>query len=531
MDAASHGPRPRVNRRGGVRGGLAALLALGLLAGCAGDGGSGDREGAERGRAVELKFYDPQGRGTLLSPARARAVSHGDGGSDSDALVDPRTLRVLQDFPLYEQERRLRFDLPGARAALALNWPTDQGFSTVIVDNGGDGFARGGTVVFNHLAARDAKRRLDAALAARPAYRRSARFTAAYRDAARELARADRATTDAGRGGHGQRALNAVDAAYGRLLEEYGPRARRTGAPWTGVTAADAPDPRRWAPLAAELTRPHGWVRLVFDADDAPGEPLPRRYREQVAAAHAAGLKVLGQPVDSAYANGAERRDLGTRAGYLARVKRYVDAFPEIEAWEIGNEVNGCWTDSRTTKDGDCTDRLLPPGDRMRHKVADAAAYVRRTRPNAQVVLTLYWQLGTDAARWSAFTWPRANLPRAVREDIDVVLLSSWIEDAPLGLAFDQVLTRLAAEFPGQRVGLGELGYFNADTSRFYWAFDKTDPAAARRRVAARYYAAALGYPSSVGGTFWWYFAQEMPRDRGLREALRAVADASGSPE
>ncbi|MEV0442487.1 hypothetical protein AB0I84_31060 [Streptomyces spectabilis] len=516
MSAASHGRRPRVNRRA-----PAALLALGLLAGC-----TSAEPPARAGRTVALKFYDAQGHGTLLSPRGARAVTHGNGGSDSDALVDPRTLRVLDDFPLYEAGRRLRFDLPGrgGPAALALNWPTDQGFSTVVVDNGGKGFTRGATVVFNHVAAKDAKRRLDAALDLRPDHRRSARFTTAYRTAARELARADAADSDAGRGRHGQRALSAVDAAYGRLLEEYGPRARRADAPWTGVTAADDADPKRWAPLAGRLTRPHGWVRIVFDPDEDtadPRAPVPRRYREAVAAAHAAGLKVLGQPVDSAYANGSEHPALGTRAGYLARVKRYVDAFPDIEAWEIGNEVNGCWTDSRTTADGDCTDRLLPPRDRMKHKIADAAAYVRKKRPEASVVLTLYWQLGTDAARWSAFTWPRANLPRAVREDIDVVLLSSWIEDAPLGLAFDQVMTRLAADFPGRRVGLGELGYWNEDTSRFYWAFDKGDPAAARRQVARRYYAAALGYPSSVGGTFWWYFAQEMPGDAGLRAALR----------
>ncbi|MFD9905220.1 hypothetical protein [Streptomyces sp. NPDC059063] len=521
MDAASHRRRTRVNRRA-----LAALLAVGFLAGCTAKSEPPAKDTA--GHTVELKFYDAHGDGRLLSPRQARAVSHGTGGSDSDALVDPVSLRVVQDYPLYEDGPRLSFDTPGRPAALAINWPTGQGFSTVVVDDGGKGFARGGTVVFNHLAAKDAKRRLDAALDARPAYRRSARFDTAYRTAARELARADKASTDAGRGKHGQRALSAVDTAYGRLLEEYGPTARRTGAPWLGVTAADTTG-TAWAPLAGRLTGRDGWVRLVFDPADSPGTTIPRRYRDQVAAAHAAGLKVLGQPVDSAYANGAERRDLGTRAGYLARIKQYVDAFPEIEAWEIGNEVNGCWTDSRTTKDGDCTKRLLPDRDRMRHKIADAAAYVREKRPDAQVVLTLYWQLGTDAARWSAFTWADANLPPAVRDDLDVVLLSSWIEDAPLGLAFDQVMTRLAAGFPKQRIGLGELGYWNDDTSKFYWAFDKDDPDAARRRIARRYYAAALGYPSSVGGTFWWYFAQEMPKDAELRAALRDTARRSRS--
>ncbi|UNO38423.1 hypothetical protein [Streptomyces sp. MST-110588] len=476
---------------------------------------------------VTLKFYDAEGRGRELSPGRARAVMHGNGGSDSDALLDARNLQVLQGYPLYASGSHLRFDLPGRPAAFAVNWPTSQGFSTVVLDDGGQGFRTGATVVFNHQAARDADRRLRDALARRPDHVKSEVFTKAYRTARSELARADHATTDADRGKHGQRALNALDSAYGQMLQEYGPRYAKahTKQPWTGLTVADSAAHKEWAPLAKRLTAPHGWVRIVFDPDVDHDSSIPRRYREAVEAAHAAGLKVLGQPVDSTYASGHGHPGLGTRKGYLARIKRYVDAFPGIEAWEVGNEVNGCWTDSRTDADGNCTGKLLPADDRMRNKVADAAAYVRATRPRSQVVLTLYWQLGTTDPQWSVFNWARANLPARVRADIDTVLLSTWLEDAPMGLAFDQVMNQLGAEFPGQRTGLGELGYWNQDTSKFYWAFDKDDPAEGRRQVAARYYAAALGYRFGVGGTFWWYFAQEMPRDKRLRAAVREVTD------
>jgi hypothetical protein len=137
-------------------------------------------------------------------------------------------------------------------------------------------------------------------------------------------------------------------------------------------------------------------------------------------------------------------------------------------------------------------------------------------------VLTLYWQLGTDAAKASTFNWARANLPPAVRSHLDVVLLSTWIEDAPLGLGFDTVMRTLAAEFPDQRIGLGELGYWNADTSRVWWAYDRHDPTgAARRAVSSQLLAASLGYPTSVGGGFWWYFVQEMQPPAG--DALAAT--------
>ena len=42
-------------------------------------------------------------------------------------------------------------------------------------------------------------------------------------------------------------------------------------------------------------------------------------------------------PIDSYYAKGY------TRDGYLNRMKLFVDAFPEVDAWEVANEENGNW--------------------------------------------------------------------------------------------------------------------------------------------------------------------------------------------
>jgi hypothetical protein len=130
------------------------------------------------------------------------------------------------------------------------------------------------------------------------------------------------------------------------------------------------------------------------------------------------------------------------------------------------------------------------------------------------------------------FNWVRANLPAATRANLDVVLFSAYIEDAPLGLAFDQVMETLRAEFPQQRLGLGEVDYWSTDTSKNWWYIKSADAAAtARRGVATQYYAAALGYPFSVGGVFWWYFAEEMAADPALQAAVRKVVQAlEGDP-
>ena len=214
----------------------------------------------------------------------------------------------------------------------------------------------------------------------------------------------------------------------------------------------------------------------------------------------------MGEPVDSYYAKHYTRRQ------YLRQVQACVKAFPQIDAWEVGNEVNGSW---------------LGPG--IAGKVADAASWVQR-HSSATVVLTLYWQIGTDSPASSMFNWVRANLPPSTRRNIDVVLMSTYVEDAPLGLAFDEVMRTLHAEFPDQRLGIGELDYWSPDTSRAWWAFDRSDPTGTgRHEVASQYYAASLGYPYAVGGGFWWYFAEEAPPDAQLRAAIhRVVRKVSG---
>ena len=473
---------------------------------------------------VILKFYDQHGNGTELTPAQAKAVMHGEGygeeGWDTDALLNPTTLQDVYEYPLYNSSGKLRFDIPKEAVAFAVSWPTDsEGYSYVIVDNGGGGFIKGETIVFNYIAAKDEQRRLNAALTARPTYVKSKAFETAYAEGTSNLKSAEAAGTDAERGKYGQRALNWISQAYQLLLTEYGPTYAHENKTenWAGLTVDNPSVYSEWPKLATSVVEPTGWVRIVFDPTLDKGNPS--YYTSTVEAAEKAGLKILGQPVDSAFANKY------TRAEYLERFKAFVNAYPNIQAWEVGNEVNGCWVDSKTTESGECTSTLLAENNRIKNKIADAAAYVREKRPAAKVVLTLYWQMGGDAKKWSAFNWARTNLSEAVRKNIDVVLLSQYVEDAPMGIAFDQVMNELHTEFPAQKIGLGELDYWYTDTSRVFWAFNRESTLAGRRKVAANYYAEAAGYPFSIMGGFWWYAVEEMPGDSELQAAVRSVVE------
>ncbi len=474
---------------------------------------------------VTLKFFDQNGNGTALTPAQAKTVMHGAGGWDTDALLNPTTLQDVYEYPLYNESSSLRFDIPKEAVAFAVSWPTkSEGYSYVIVDNGGGGFTAKGTVVFNYQAAKDAKRRLDEALTARPTYAKSAAFNTAYEEAKSNLTLAEAASTDSDRGKYGQRALDAVSRANDLMLAEYGPKYAHDNKTeqWAGLTVDDTSVYSKWASLGSEMTSPIGWMRIVFDPSKDGGNPA--YYKAAVEAADAAGLKILGQPVDSFFANQY------TRAQYLERFKAYVDAYPQVDAWEVGNEVNGCWVDSKTTAEGECKTTLVPENDRIKNKILDAATYVHEKRPEAKVVLTLYWQMGGDAAKWSTFNWVRANLNETVRKKIDVVLLSQYVEDAPMGIAFDEVMQELHKEFPSQKIGLGELDYWSTDTSRVWWAFEETNTLAGRRQLAAQYYAAAAGYPYSVLGGFWWYYAEEVPGDAELQTAISSVVDTITAP-
>ncbi len=456
---------------------------------------------------VIMQAYDASGN--KLTATQIRSTMTAQGWDYTDTLVHPTSLQVLKSAPLYNVSAGLAFAPVAQASALAINWPTTRGYSLLIIDNGGAGFSGSTniTVNLNYRAALDVKRRLDAAITARPDYVMSQAFMDAYESARSRLMMATSSTSEATRGKEGQLALNDLATAQDLMLSEYGIAYSRknlsTRPPQIGLTIDRIDNYVANLDRAKQIGGANTWVRIVFD----PGT-TPSNYTTIVNAAKARGIKVLGEPIDSYEAK------LFTRDSYLARFKLFVDAFPQIDAWEAGNEVNGSWL-----------------GTGMNLKVADAAAYIRSTRPSALVFVTLYWQIGTDYSQWSTFNWARANLPASTRTNIDVIALSAYMEDAPMGLAMDQVFNALHAEFPAQKIMFGELDYWLPDTSRAWWAFNATDPTGAGRQgLAGQYYAAALGYGFSLGGGYWWNFAEARANNDPTLDTIATVARLATTP-
>jgi hypothetical protein len=106
-----------------------------------------------------------------------------------------------------------------------------------------------------------------------------------------------------------------------------------------------------------------------------------------------------------------------------------------------------------------------------------------------------------------------------------VVLVSLYQEQAPMGVFFDRMMLTLRREFPEQKIGIGELGYW-IPGQQFWWAFSKDDPnGAAKRATASQYYHAALDYAGSVGGGFWWTYIEDFPADPAMQLILRSLRD------
>lgn len=178
------------------------------------------------------------------------------------------------------------------------------------------------------------------------------------------------------------------------------------------------------------------------------------------------------------------------------RTRAYVDALPDVDEWETGNEVNGNWLGSTAS---------------VVAKTRYASRYVK-SHTHARVLVTLYWELGEGSVVNSTFTWAHANL-RSIVADVDDLGISLYPRQSPMGEAFDRVVTALHGAFPRQRIMITELDYGRGPG----WGWTSRDA------VAATYQSAIMGYPYSGGGTFWWYFVEEAAHGNSLYETLQSA--------
>ena len=244
-------------------------------------------------------------------------------------------------------------------------------------------------------------------------------------------------------------------------------------------------------------------ARLVIgdpgDAQEMAG------WRTTVESLHAQGGLALAQICDS--------HDVAalTDAAWDARVDALIKALPNVDAWEIGNEIGGDW---------------LGTGPVAK---AQRAAKAVRERTSATTVLTLYYQLGQADPAYSLFSYAAREVPQSIRELVDVVGLSVYPQLHPLGTAADRVLSALDTAFPSSRIAVTELGYGAEDLNAGPWWFGSaSDPVVARTAVAEHVTGAALGRSDAWGAPFWWYYLEDQVGTPGGKVAPALAAASNG---
>ncbi len=454
-------------------------------------------------RRVLFHVFDTRGNRIAWSAFRELEEAGQGSNGANDALLDPTTLVVTRTGPLFSSggddgDPSLTLPTRG-RSALSLAWPGSDGYSNLI-------FAlpsSGGAYDFNELAARGVLDDIHASLIARSWYTPSTQFARLYAKASDEYARALRAKPASQAGALAARALDAGTSAETELLAEAGVAYMQThsGAKDWGATFDTITGGTAGLKVAARLYPKNGWLRIVFD----PGEK-PAYYAAEIAHAHALGLSVVGQILDS-----SEMRRWSV-ARFEARTREYVGALPDVDEWETGNEISGDWLGSTSS---------------VVAKTLYASKYVK-THTHARVMVTLYWELGEGRAANAIFNWAHAHMTSIVPY-VDDIGISLYPRQNPMGEPFDRAIAALHAEFPSQRIAITELDY---DSGRGWWWGSENSISHGREAVAALYQAAIMGYAYSGGGTFWWYFVEEVSPGNALYRTLNSVYRSAqrGSP-
>ncbi|RAX23115.1 Tat pathway signal sequence [Actinomyces sp. Z5] len=425
--------------------------------------------------------------GELLDFDGVLEVQTNGGGEDArdDALLDAETLELIELAPLQRHaEASAAVQLPAGRTAcLNLSWPTSHGYSALLVDLPGPGH-----YALAELAARGLHEAQEDVQTRMRATGSEAREVDVLRTrTARALQECDAAAAPAERAISANSALEAATAA--QLAQDEAASGLGPEDAMLGVTFTAAPASGRSAQAVSRLEGAGRTVlvRIVVEDTDAVDEM--DGWRRCVTELHEAGAQVMVQICDSQALVDFDE------AAWTRRIAALIAAFPDADAWEIGNELAGEWAGS------DAVERTLQAA---RALAADPAT------ASAPRLLTLYYQLGQGTATESVMSWAAVNLGEELTELTDVVGLSVYPQWHPLGSGARRVLDALGRVVGDKRTALTELGYGAEDLNDGPWWFGSPDDVEAGRAAVARHLtAAALGQPRAWAAPLWWYYLQD----------------------
>lgn len=284
-------------------------------------------------------------------------------------------------------------------------------------------------------------------------------------------------------------------------------------------------------------------LRVVFQPNSKPSD-----YEEKLKALHnpPQGKKnfyIVALPFDSdalrkyhlspkPNENYDCRKFKGKDRVYDHKAKCFVEYFQGardyIDAWEIGNEVNGEWADESYKKD-------LPPSTKGSplitiEKINRLSLLIPANKP--QMLTVSYFP---NCVEWTANAMDQwiNNFPKPLVDRIDYVLVSYYENNCRFHTLNDEEMNNnvfgvLRTVFTTQFVGMGEIGYSDGEGENFqncagddtcYCSKDmkncngvnciaRGDKMACCRKSKVsqmqRYYGMKPADPQYVGGGYWW---------------------------
>ena len=231
-------------------------------------------------------------------------------------------------------------------------------------------------------------------------------------------------------------------------------------------------------------------IRVVFDSVG------PECYRSGVRALDQYGY-TMGELVDSA----SMKRY--TLAQIRSRAKAYVSALgPDVDLWEVGNEVNGEWLSSvRCPSSHECAAQARDVMTKV-HAMYDAVDSAGL--PTALTFTYQPPQMVTPG--YDVISWERAYVPAAMHRGLRYVLISYYETDnagiRPSLAQWSAIFQQLATDFPNATVGFGEIGMP-----------EPIVPSTLARALSIfSYYQAIVprGVPRFTRAGFWWNAAEDL---------------------
>lgn len=491
----------------------ALLLMLALPAGAA---------------TIRLSGYDAKGRaldarGLLRHIAPARHQKRGVPPDRAGFYLADLGGHPVPGAPWWDQRSKTpALNWEGAKSVtLSMPWPIqDDGFSTVLLDGGGNGYVDGQKILLNEEIALSAYRAMRTSLknrreAWKPLYRPTKNVRRLLEKAKKAITKAKAAREPRQKAKRFDKALTGVAFAWQQILYEHGRQIALDPALGRHLRYGLSLDETLLGRLAehdriADALKDSGanWVRLVFGVP--PGdftfssEASFSVYDSFVDKLNQRGIKIMGSVLDSMlWPKQLLSKTYARRAANLARRYR-----GRISSWEVASEPNADWLGGSEK-----------PISRQQvlFCVQKGIVALKRVDRAIETVATLHWWEGTARKQSHALLpWLDWAAARGFGRGIDVIALSVYPHRHPMGIAFDRVFAELHDRFPDKQLMLGGFSFADENELKGYWWLEPGGVKDARKDLLVLYMGIGAAVPSGLGGGFYWPTLQNMlpPKSR-----------------